>query len=154
MAIKDTLLAFGLAAFGGWLMKAGIDDIRAQNTLEKQGITVQGELQKVEVRKGIFSGTRYEFSIDYQGRQGHFSIDKETFKRYTHGDTFTPGTPIEILYLEKDPGTAEVKKMVGKWFYGWFGGPGGHIILSLFPLILGLLWLWHELFGKKRGDDD
>ena len=54
MAIKDTLLAFGLAAFGGWLMKAGIDDIRAQNTLEKQGITVQGELQKVEVRKGIF----------------------------------------------------------------------------------------------------
>ncbi len=46
MAIKDILLAFGLAAFGGWLMKAGIDDIRAQNTLEKQGITVQGELQK------------------------------------------------------------------------------------------------------------
>ena len=113
-----------------------------------------GKRSKVEVRKGIFSGTRYEFSIDYQGRQGHFSIDKETFKRYTHGDTFTPGTPIEILYLEKDPGTAEVKEMVGKWFYGWFGGPGGHIILSLFPLILGLLWLWHELFGKKRGDDD
>ena len=46
MAIKDILLAFGLAAFGGWLMKAGIDGIRAQNTLEKQGITVQGELQK------------------------------------------------------------------------------------------------------------
>lgn len=154
MAIKDTLLALGFTAFGGFLMSHGIHKIRNQQTLEKHGVSVVGKLSNVEIHKGTFSGTSYNFWIDYQGRRGYFSIDKEGFRRYTHGDTFTPGTPIEILYLEKEPGTAEIKEMMGKWFYGWGDGPGYTIVISLFPLIIGLLWLWYALFGNKREDDD
>ena len=44
--------------------------------------------------------------------------------------------------------------MMAKWFYGWGNGPGYTIVISLLPLIIGLLWLWYALFGNKREDDD
>jgi len=54
MAIKDTLLALGFTAFGGFLMSHGIHKIRNQQTLEKHGVSVVGKLSNVEIHKGTF----------------------------------------------------------------------------------------------------
>lgn len=46
------LLALGLTVIGSLMMASGINRVRVQNILEKQGISVQGELQAAEMSGG------------------------------------------------------------------------------------------------------
>ena len=45
-------LALGLTIIGSFIMASGINRVRVQNILEKQGISVQGELQAAEMSGG------------------------------------------------------------------------------------------------------
>jgi len=55
---------------------------------------------------------------------------------------------IEILYLEQNPETAEVKEMMGKWFYQFPDGPGSSIIAGSIFLLFGLVG-WIEFIQRR-----
>ena len=66
-------LALGLTIIGSFIMASGINRVRVQNILEKQGISVQGELQAAEMSGGDNPppGIKrfYKLHINYLGLQ-------------------------------------------------------------------------------------
>ena len=143
-------LALGLTIIGSFIMASGINRVRVQNILEKQGISVQGELQAAEMSgEDTLSPRRfYKLHINYLGHQGKFGVDRETFRRYTRDGSIVPGTTVEILYLEQNPETAEVKEMMGKWFYQFPDGPGSRIIVGSIFLLSGLV-SWIQFIQRR-----
>ena len=94
-------LALGLTIIGSFMMASGINQVRVQNILEKQGISVQGELQAAEMSGGVPPGIKrfYKLHINYLGHHGKFGVDRETFRRYTRDGSIVPGTTVEILVV-------------------------------------------------------